>query len=172
MTERAPDPAFLLTATIPGHPYAQGSKRPLKHKHTGKIIMVESAGDELRAYRVAIARAMRNAVTEHGWPDGSEDGCFPVWVQHVPVSVEIFFYFRRPRFHYRTGANARLLRGNAPLCPTGPPDYEKLERAVSDAGQGIWWWKDSQICDGHGRKRYAELGEDERTMIIAWEFTG
>jgi Holliday junction resolvase RusA-like endonuclease len=152
-----------VTIEVVGHPYSQGSKRPFVHRHTGRVIMVESAGDELRQYRAQLSNTMRRAVENLG--------PMPFWPQKVPVMVDVWFYFRRPAGHYGTGKNAYVLRPSAPLAPAVAPDEDKLSRAVKDSGKGIWWWNDSQVVDCHTHKRYALIGEDERTIVRAWQFT-
>jgi Holliday junction resolvase RusA-like endonuclease len=50
-----------------------------------------------------------------------------------PVMVACHFTFPRPKKHYRTGANAHLLRDDAPVWKTSAPDVDKLCRAVLDS---------------------------------------
>jgi len=50
-----------------------------------------------------------------------------------PVALVMVFTVMRPKQHYRTGRNAHLLRDNAPIQPTSPPDLSKLARSTEDA---------------------------------------
>lgn len=56
-----------------------------------------------------------------------------------------FFYFPRPKSHFRTGKNAGLLRESAPDLHTQKPDLGKLVRLVEDALTGIVWKDDAQV---------------------------
>lgn len=62
-----------------------------------------------------------------------------------PVSVFASFVMPRPKGHYRTGANANLLRDSAPAFPAGKPDALKLMRSTEDALTGIIWRDDAQV---------------------------
>lgn len=134
------DPAVVLAVFVPGIPRPQGSKRPFRNQHSGRIAMVESS-KHVKTWRDDIRAALINP---HRPPfDG-------------PVLAELEFRMPRPKGHYRTGRNAHLLRDTAPTYPTGKPDIDKLERAVLDAitSAGVWL-DDAQAVEVHHRKVYA-----------------
>ncbi|RLD57081.1 MAG: hypothetical protein DRI97_06145 [Bacteroidetes bacterium] len=73
-----------------------------------------------------------------------------------PLHVKLTFCFSRPKGHYRTGANAHLLRDVAPKWHTGKPDIDNLIKFVADALNGIFWKDDSCICNICSDKIYGE----------------
>ena len=62
-----------------------------------------------------------------------------------PVQLEVFFHYTRPQSHFGSGRNRSVLRSNAPDYKTGPPDLDKLTRAIGDSLQGTVIRNDSQI---------------------------
>lgn len=104
-----------LAFTVCGSPASQGSKR-----HVGRGIMVESS-KKLAPWRQDVVAAALNAC------EGGE-GMFT-----GPVRVELTFLLPRPKAHYRTGANAHLLRDTAPAWPIARTlDVDKAVRATLD----------------------------------------
>jgi Holliday junction resolvase RusA-like endonuclease len=80
-------------------------------------------------------------VDEHGM---AERIGFPF--DRDPLSVAVRFRLPRPAGHYRTGANAHLLRETAPAWPSGRPDVDKLLRSTLDAlGEAGLWRDDCQV---------------------------
>ena len=63
----------------------------------------------------------------------------------APIVLDIHFYLRRPKSHFRTGKNAGKLKDNAPFFHTKKPDLDNLIKFVKDALNGIFWLDDSQI---------------------------
>lgn len=126
----------MITIKVYGMPAPQGSKR-----HVGHGIMVESS-KAVGPWREAI----RHETQQH-------DGGFG---RGVPVSVDIQFYLPRPKGHFGTGRNADRLKPSAPSRPAGPPDIDKLERAVLDgivAGGALH--DDGQVAHVEKDKWYA-----------------
>jgi Holliday junction resolvase RusA-like endonuclease len=72
-----------------------------------------------------------------------------------PLKVTFTFTFARPKFHYRTGRYAHLLRDNASPYPDVYPDTSKLVRSTEDAltDAGIWR-DDAQAVVEVARKVY------------------
>lgn len=83
-------------------------------------------------------------------------GTFPAG---TPVRCDLTFYLPRPRGHYGSGRNLLVVKASAPARPTGKPDRDNLDKAVTDAltAAGVWA-DDSQVTDGRIRKRYASIG--------------
>ena len=98
-----------------GLPAPQGSKRSL-----GNGIMVE-ASKKVRPWRTDVQHASRLAY--HGKPVDE------------PVSIEVDFWFPRPKSHYRTGKYSNLLKPDAPIYATtiSVGDLDKLLRSTFDA---------------------------------------
>lgn len=131
----------LIAAFVPGVPRPQGSKRPFRNQHSGKIAMVESS-KHVKTWRDDIRGALLDRL-----PAAAPFTC--------PVSVRLVFTMPRPKGHYRTGRNAHLLRDTAPPLPIGKPDVDKLIRAVLDAvGSAGVYVDDSQVTQVLGIKRY------------------
>lgn len=137
-----PPPPVKLDVFVPGTPAPQGSKRPFRNQHSGKIQMVESS-KHVKSWRGDIRDKLLDPAGERARIDG-------------PVRVHLVFVMARPKGHFRTGRNAHLLRDSAPEHPTGKPDADKLARAVLDAiGSAGVWKDDAQVIDLHATKRYA-----------------
>lgn len=128
-----------LDVFVPGDPKPQGSKRPFRNPHSGKIQLVESS-TKVKTWRGDIRDALLNL-------DRPAIG--------GPVAVRLAFVMARPKSHYRTGRNAHLLRDTAPKLPAGKPDIDKLARAVLDAisSAGVWG-DDCQVTSLHATKIY------------------
>lgn len=121
-----------LVAFVPGVPRPQGSKRPFRNQHSGKIAMVESS-KHVKTWRDDIRGTLIDRL-----PAAAPLTC--------AVSVRLVFTMPRPKGHYRTGRNAHVLRPTAPMRPIGKPDLDKLIRAVLDAiGSAGVWVDDSQV---------------------------
>lgn len=142
-----------IRIAVVGLPAPQGSKSYKGRSKTGKAIMVESS-ERVRPWREAVKQATLDAlavgpVDEHGFPFDRD-----------PVRVIVVFRLPRPAGHYRTGANAQLLRDAAPSWPAGRPDVDKLLRSTLDAlGEAGLWRDDCQVVRVVGEKVWA--GRDE-----------
>jgi len=136
----------MIRLIVPGLPVQQGSKN--RGKNGG---MYESAAERLIPWREAIIYAAREKSVEFGsrprYPSG-------------PVAVTLYFYFPRPKSHYRTGRNAHLLKDGATEYKDTAPDIDKLERAVLDAitQSGVIWRDDAQVAELTASKRWGETG--------------
>lgn len=139
-----------LTVTVNGTPAPQGSKRGMAIKaggrYTGKVALIESAGDRVKTWREDVRAAAMDAAEAAHWT-----------VPAGPIACQLTFYLPRPKGHYRTGRNAGLLRDAAPTFPTTKPDKDKLERATLDAltSAGVIP-DDSRIVGGSTWKVYAD----------------
>lgn len=136
----AATPSATLTVTVFGIPAGQGSKR-----HVGRGVMVE-ASKRTRPWRENVRDAARTAIALDGWQ--RLDG---------PVQVEADFYFDRPRSHYGSGRNARVLRAAAPALPANRAsgDVDKMLRACFDSlvDAGVVA-DDAQVVTVTARKRW------------------
>lgn len=131
-----------------GRPQPAGSKRAFKHRHTGRVMVVDDAKHS-RPWKQQVGHEALAQLQGRPLLEG-------------PLELTVTFVLARPRGHYRTGRNQHLLRGQAPRFPTVKPDATKLLRAVEDALTGIVWRDDAQIVDQHAHKRY---GSPERVEI-------
>lgn len=63
-----------------------------------------------------------------------------------PLRMELYFYFPRPKGHFRTGKRASEVKDNAPLFHVSKPDSDNLAKAVMDAMTQLgFWMDDSQV---------------------------
>lgn len=126
------------------HPEPQGSARgfPIQRQN-GKIgVSITSDNRKLKPFRHVIARTALAAIDVR-----------PFAAKHVPVRMEIDFYFQKP-------ASAPKKR----LFPVVKPDLDKLARSIFDALAGIMFVNDAQVIDCRVRKHY---GTPERIEISA-----
>jgi Holliday junction resolvase RusA-like endonuclease len=138
-----------------GRPAPQGSKQAFpiyKGKRgaktfTGKVAQVEMSR-YVKPWRAEVAAAARSLGLA-----GPIEG---------PVSVDMVFTQVRPKSHYRTGANAHLLRDTAPLVWCIAPDLSKLVRSTEDALKGIVWTDDKVVVEyGRLAKVYSDSGDPD-----------
>lgn len=150
-----------LNIDVKGTPAPQGSKRgiPIRRKNgTIGAAIVESAGDKLTTWRQDVRAAAEQSATEQQWE---------LPQRHIPIDVDIIFWFARPKSHYRTGKNSHLLRDNAPKFHTTKPDIDKLIRGILDAltSAGIYT-DDSNVTRAAATKHYANQGEPAGAFIV------
>lgn len=95
----------------------------------------------------------------------------------VPVALDISVYAERPKSHYGTGRNERVLKDSAPQWPTSLTvgDASKLARSIEDSILKLVFVDDKQVVDLRVRKRYADdgynVGASIRVMTMN-EFLG
>lgn len=126
---------------VPGIPKTAGSKRPIRNKHTGKIVVIDSCekGPDWKADIKAFAHKI--------YEDELWQGA---------VALNLVFFLPRPKSHYGTGRKANQLKPGMALTPhTKRPDIDKLSRAVLDALTGVIWKDDAQIFKKDCRKIYS-----------------
>ena len=87
----------------------------------------------------------------------------PVW--EGPVAVTVRYFFRRPKHHYGTGRNARVLKDGAPAHPISSADLDKLDRLVFDALTATVIRDDKQIVAGLHSKHFADGDGLARTEV-------
>jgi crossover junction endodeoxyribonuclease RusA len=136
-----------LLIQVDGLPAPQGSKR-----HVGNGVMVESS-KKVAPWRQAVTWCAKEAAEAQGWqtPAG-------------PVAVDVAFYMPRPRYHYRTGAHAHLLRSTAPTWVDKKPDADKLVRSSLDALALAGVIRDdAQVAEIRAQQLYAPIADGDRT---------
>ena len=139
----------------------QGSKRIGRAGKNGRPILVED-NPRLKSWRLELKYAMLETAPRYPEPDGE----YRPWLNRA-VQVRLIVHVKRPRSHYGTGRNAETLKANAPTVPPTGKDLDKIQRAVGDAGTGVWWEDDAQIARWSASRVYAE-GLGERTEVEAW----
>ena len=82
------------------------------------------------------------------------------------LMVQLVFYMKRPKFHFRTGKYSHLISPNAPKFHIVTPDCDNMAKLTLDVLENAKFYKnDSQICQLQVEKIYCELGEKPRTEI-------
>lgn len=64
---------------------------------------------------------------------------------NAPINLEVFFYFGRPKRHYRTGSCSHILRNDAETVHSQRPDADNLLKFVLDSLTGVFWKDDNLI---------------------------
>jgi Holliday junction resolvase RusA-like endonuclease len=144
-----------VSFTVYGRPQPAGSKRAVKHPHTGQTMVIDAnkaAGPWKQQVAGAAAAALPNGI---------------MFEKGEPVLLRVAFYLARPLNHFGTGRNNGRLKDSAPAFPTVMPDATKLIRGLEDALTGVVWRDDAQVVIQHAEKRYAL--ERERTEILVME---
>jgi Holliday junction resolvase RusA-like endonuclease len=127
---------------VHGTPAPQGSKR-----HVGNGIMVESS-NRVKPWRQDVKHAALGKRRV-----GHRQDSTPTMAG--PVLLNVVFYMKRPRAHYRTGKLSHLLRDDAPTMHSSRPDVDKLLRSTMDAlGEAGVWRDDSQVANVSATKVY------------------
>ena len=75
----------------------------------------------------------------------------------IPLSVEMLFYFPRPKSH----SNKNGLKPTAPDVHTSRPDVDNLIKFVMDGLNGIFWKDDALICKVSASKYYSDQPRTE-----------
>lgn len=167
---------LILEAAIEGKPQPQGSavafvlwkSKPGRDKwkwipqrrRDGSIaVNVTTDNENLHAWRDMVGKLVKAHIADSGVRLDGELRPFPL--AGVGLEVEMTSYFKRREADWGTGKNAHLLKEHAEARPIrepkggGAPDVDKLLRALLDALADIVWANDSQVTDGHTRKRFA-----------------
>jgi Holliday junction resolvase RusA-like endonuclease len=118
------------TFEVRGDPVAQGSKRALVNRHTGKAVVIEMAGARLKTWRQDVIGEARRCLNGQGPIEG-------------PVAVHVHFYMRTPKKPKN-------------LLPITRPDADKMLRGLLDALQAAGMFHDdAQVTSLVVKKRYA-----------------
>jgi crossover junction endodeoxyribonuclease RusA len=122
-----------VSFTVRGTPSPQGSKRAFNHRSTGRVVVVESAGQGLRDWRQDVTGAAALAMSRLPYEAPEPESAAPLC---GPVAVSVAFTLKRP-----ASAPARV------RYPAVRPDVDKLLRAVLDALTGIVFADDGQVVE-------------------------
>lgn len=142
----------MTTFRVRGIPVPQGSMRALLTKQ-GRAVAVNSNSSRLALWRNDVVEAAAKCAPAVGPLQGA-------------VSVRLEFRLPRPKSHYRTGANADLLRDAAPLYPAKAPDIDKLTRCILDALTVAGFINDDALVVAlDASKRFATLANPSGVRI-------
>ena len=126
-----------------GTPAPQGSKKPMRNQHTGKIVTIENSPN-LAPWRQDVKYAAEVVLTEAGRPQPFAGA----------VVMRMVFTFARP---------TSVKRGKRPW-PSVYPDLSKLARAVEDALVAAGVMKDDALIVEYTRLAKVYSGEDEEAL--------
>lgn len=135
---------------VAGVPRSQGSKRAFINKHTGRAVVVEQAGAELKSWRESVRSEAQRVGSLAHWP-----------VLDGPIACNLVFYLPRP--------------ASAPKAVTVPfkgLDLDKMIRAVWDAMTGVLFTNDSRIVAVAAQKLFAAPGMRTGCTIRVSEYPG
>lgn len=141
-----------IAFTVYGLPGPQGSKSPKGRDRYGRVILVESS-KKVKPWRAEVAKAARLAAERAGLAE----------VFDGPLRADMVFSLPRPKYHFRTGQFAGLLKDRyVDALPWMPPDLSKLVRSTEDALKHIIWADDGRVI-GYGRleKFYVDYADPD-----------
>ena len=73
-----------------------------------------------------------------------------------PIKVELKFYEKRPKSHYRTGKFSGILKENAPKYNVSKRDIDNFVKFVFDSLNKLMYVDDSQVFELNCGKYYSE----------------
>ncbi len=82
-----------------------------------------------------------------------------------PVGIKLVAVFKLP------DAKHRKRKPVERSYRTSRPDWSNILKAVEDAGNGILWHDDKQLCQFIGTKLTGRQGEGAKTEIVAWQIS-
>lgn len=125
----------LLNVFITGNP--KGQPRPRAFSLNGKARMYDPSTAE--GWKALVANAVQTSIPERPY--------------ECPVEVKMIFHFERPKSHYTSKGELTKAAKNEKFYHTSKPDFDNLEKAVSDCLKEIRFWKDdTQVIKWSGAK--------------------
>lgn len=139
-----PDAPDQITIQATGKPCTKGSMMAFNDPK-GRARLAPSSGRALREWTAEVRSEAKKAMKAYGG----------AW--HDDCLLEVTFRFERPKAHYGTGSNERVLKEHAPYRPTSKTggDIDKLCRAVLDAIAQVVYKDDAQVVELFARKVYS-----------------
>lgn len=151
--------SFAISFFVSGDPMPQPRPRAAARQVAVNGKMIWTA----RMYDAGTAEAWKTRI----WACG---------VQHrppspliCPLSLDLTFYIRRPKDHYRTGKYAGELRPGAPTYHTAGDrlDRDNLDKAVMDTLEKMGFFaNDSQVCKGFIDKLWCPVSMEPGCQIV------
>ena len=129
---------------IPGQPISK--HRPRFSRHGRKVVTYSDQGDDYERI---------SSIVECQTTIGS--------IILGSVTVDMGFFFERPKSHFRTGRYAGILKDSAPELHIVKPDVDNCIKWILDIFNDIIWKDDTQVVEITAKKMYAE---EARTEII------
>jgi crossover junction endodeoxyribonuclease RusA len=127
----------LLCVQIVGDPKGQPRARAF------------SRGGRARMYDPGTAEAWKSAIAAH------VRNCLPEIPHQCPLKVHMEFRFLRPKNHYSSKGELTKSARESKLHHTQKPDFDNLEKAVSDCLTELGFWRDdTQVVEWSGLKKW------------------
>lgn len=142
---------------VPGTPRPAGSKRAFVNPKTNKPIIVDQSGQKGKDWRADVKAFAVKAM---------EDLSATMFPKGMGLSLNVKFYFIRPKCHYRSGKNMASLKDSAPESHTKAPDTTKLIRAIEDSLNKVLWHDDNQVVSQAATKYWSTTFEG--ALIRVW----
>jgi len=139
-----------LEFTVYGKPAQMGSKKAFVRG--GRAIITDDNSDKRKQWANAVSSKAAEVMAG-------------ATVISSPVSLQVIFFFGRPKSHFGSGRNASQLKASAPERHAQTPDLDKLVRCLGDALTGIVYRDDSQIVALSAERRWTE-GQERCEMVI------
>jgi len=141
----------MLRLSVDGLPQPGGSKSAYRHKHTGKIVVVD-ANKNVKGWKEAVQWQVKEQLPER----------FQLF--DCPLIVGCTFFMPRPKGHF-TKKGKLSATGKRRPKPDVKPDVLKLMRSTEDALTGVVWTDDARITGQHLEKLYVS-GNDRAGVEI------
>lgn len=159
-------PPLILSATIPGEPFAQPRARSfaMMRKGTdGRSVPVLGPGGRpvIRHYDPKDAVSWKAAAQSHMAAALTAAGLSSPFVSTGPVGLEI-----RALYACLKGDRRKKPRGLRRKSTR--PDVDNLAKAVKDAAKGVLWIDDAQVAEMSIVKLYAPQDDPPRVEIRVW----
>ena len=122
-----------------------GNPKALKRHRTGKFCNYDPSMQDKQDFLI---------LAHNNRPSMPIDG---------PLKIDIEFCFARPKNHYGSGKNSKILKPGCGLWHIARPDTDNLIKFVCDSLNGVFFKDDSQLCEIRAVKKYSEK---PRTIVI------
>ena len=145
---------------VEGTPRPQGSKRGFVRG--GRVVLVENSKYH-KEWRKTVAEAAREAMNP-------KSGAYGIPRFEGPLTMDLQFFFTRPKSHFRTGKFSHELKDSSPDYHTQTPDLDKLIRSVDDSLTGIVFEDDSQVTSLTSSKQWRDSrGQSSGVLVYVSE---
>jgi hypothetical protein len=169
---------LILEATVPGDQVPAGSKRGTAVRFKDKRgkwkvkTWRDKEGHEHAEVNVSDVNATklknRAKEVEAAIVEVVAGAGFFIPESDVPLAVEVVFYRRRIKGHYRSGRFERILKPTAPAYPISPPDCTKLWRGFEDSLTGLLWHDDSRVVQQLVHEDFIPRWDEPSSALRLW----
>ena len=136
----------MIEMVINGNPIPQ--KRHRYRRTSNRIISYDPNSGDNQAFAMQLASKMTSKPFDE------------------PLCVEMIFYMKRPKNHFRTGKYSHKLKKGIEEDHSKKPDVDNLVKFVMDSGNKIVWKDDCCISQLRTMKLYSL---NPRTEIRVWK---